>query len=405
MAYTYRGSLTGSFQSQASYNGFSWNPPSVWYGAAKNQGTRQGIDPVETGRWDRKTFRLNPVKIIKEVGFTSYIEFPKWIPNGVTNWGIDYKGQPQSLWFDPVAYSTPAVVWSDSRAEFTRQKVLAKLHSSEFDLGVNLGEIKETLQMLRKPLSAIREFLVNSRRTKHETPLQYLRRISDVSSSTWLEYRYGIIPLISTVSDAMEAIEKGFRDLFLGKRYRRKAKILVPGSGKTDYSTVRFSSFIGTTIRSVVTEEFYVAKVYFEYVRIPTKMEMLGMDLGSLPGIAWELTSLSFVWDWFFGIGNWIEALRADIDRKILGICVSHKVVQTVETKFLPGSIYVTGQPSWRPPDTYSDKASVFKTELLERRLFSSSGITLPAYNPNDLDITRIVDSLSLLWQRMPKQR
>lgn len=404
MAYKTIGSLSSSSQSQASYNGVSWSAPSVYYGTAKNQNTRQGIDPAKQGSWDRKSFRINPVKLLKETGYTEPIVISKWIPNGVKNWGIDYAGQPQSLFVDPAAFNAPVVAWSDSRAEFARQKVLAKLHSSEFDLGTNLGELKETLQMLRSPLKSVRDFLVKSRQTKFETPLQYLRRLSDVSSSTWLEYRYGIRPLISTVSDAMEAIEEGFRKLYLNKRYRRKSRLLMPDSGGTTYSTFQFASFTGTTIRSVVTEEFYVAKVYFEYIRIPSMEERLGIDLASLPGIAWELTTLSFVWDWFLGVGNWIDALRASVDRKILGVCVSHKVVQTIDIKFLPGTIFVTGQPTWRPPDNYSNKSFVFKTEFMERRLLSSSGISLPAVNPFDLDIQRLVDSLSLIWQRMPKQ-
>lgn len=401
MAYVYRGLLSKPSDSNASWNGSQWNPPQIILGSAAAIGMRQGIDPPAFGSWDRKTFRVNPVKILRETGFCIPIVVDKWKP--ASNAGYDVTANIPLVPSTLRTIQASTLAWPEPRAQYVLQKTLAKLHASDFDLGTNLGELRETLDMLRNPLKGIRDFLRRSSRQKSESVRRYSKRLTDASSSTWLEYRYGIRPLISAVSDAIELYEKGFKEKLLDKMYRKKSRILLPSAGSVTYDSVDFNAFRGRRMISVSTESFMVGKCYYKYTQLPTVYERLGIDMSALPGIAWELTRMSFVWDWFFGVGNWIESLRAEIDRDILGISVSHKVVQKIETTILPGSVYVLSKPVWKPPVDTTNKF-VFQTELLERRLYSTSGITLPAFNPSSLGLLKQIDSLSLIWQRMPRR-
>lgn len=400
MALTYLGVLTPPTVSESFWNGSSWSTPTISSGYSScSLGIRQGIDPVETGNWDRKTLRINNVLIKRETRAESpcFIDFKPHV-----SWGIRFSGHINAAyWMNPEVFLPSSLTFSGSKSDFISQKTLAKLSTADFDAGTNLGELRETLAMLRSPLKGIREFLVKSGKRSGESKKVFLARLADSTSSTWLEYRYGIRPLISAVEDLLKLYREGFTDVNLNKLYRKKSRY-KSSIGDVTNTRLSFSSWVGDRVTVSKAEESYNAGIFYRYTRLPTAYEHLGLDWASLPSIAWELLLLSFVWDWFFGIGNWIASLRAEYGRAIAGAYVSHKVVHTTETSLIPESLYVSGQPSWRPLNTYSNKLYT-KIELLDRRAVSLTGFSLPAYNPNSLGFLRQLDSLSLLWQRLPR--
>lgn len=401
MAYTYRGSFKYPTVSQSFWNGSSWSNPTISSGSSPIQlGFRQGIDPIATGSWDRRSVRINNVKLVRE--FRNCVE-SSFEMKPVANWGARISGNiSAAYWASPSALHTSSLAWNDSKANYLGQKILAKTSASDFDAGVNLGELRETLEMLRSPLKGVRDFLSRTARRPSESVASYASRLGGASAQTWMEYRYGIRPLISTIEDLIDLYQKGL-SVQDGRLYRKRGKLQVMQQGKTEFRTVTFSSFTGGQTITTTTSESYTGGVYYTYTGIPSAAEKLGIDMSALPGIAWELTRLSFVWDWFLGVGNWIESLRAELNRSIAGAYVSHKVLATTTISFTPGSLYVTGQPSWRVPASFQSVA-VIRDEFMERRAISLSGFKLPAFNPNSLGLAKTIDSLILIWQHLPRR-
>lgn len=403
MAMTYKGGLRPASQSQQSWNGSTWNPPVVGpLTSLATIGSRQGIDPVASGRWDGRTFRLNPVLIVRETGACVPLAFDAFNPT--KTWGLRYLGEPHGYGAQ-LQYHETIFTWNDLSALYARNKALADLESAPLDSLVELGELKETLEMLRHPLKDLRKFLLrNLYSRKGETARQYFQRLTTATSSTWLEYRYGVRPLISTIQDALKIYRDGLDKLLLNHIYSGYGKVKLSRGSKI-VEDVYFASFVGKrqVVRSCYAE--YTSKVYYKFDVIPTWYDRWGIDFWDLPNMAYQLTRLSFVWDWFIGIGDWIQALQYERNRQILGCYVSHKVVESTDQSLIPGTLIVQGQPTWPIIGAYDSTYSL-KTEKLDRRVLPlQTEIILPSINPSALGLERILDSLALIWQNLPKRR
>lgn len=243
----------------------------------------------------------------------------------------------------------------------------------------------------------------NLYRRRGESAREFFGRLSDVSSDTWMEYRYGVMPIIYTIEELVKLLREGLPGIDTERIYRKSRSSVYSRSSRSK-DRVLFSSFDGQRLAIRTLDAKYTGKIYFRYTRIPDLYEQLGMDFWSLPSTAWELTRLSFVWDWFLGIGDFIQALQAEREREIYGIGVSLKTVERHDVSLYPGSLKVAGT-NWYPPDTYSSSIYTFKSETLERRVIPHTGIKLPALKPDALDFNQYLDSLALLWQNLPKTK
>lgn len=263
--------------------------------------------------------------------------------------------------------------------------------SSDLEVGVMLGELKETIEGLINPLSALKKFF-SKRFFK-------VRDVPDMLSGTWLEWRYGIRPLMQDIQDIYEHVNSQLAE-FDGKMHRRGGK--TPVVEKLIKFDQPFSSGSWSwKLHGVVkTSTWYYAKVAYTLSRPLTWQERYGLSIYDLPSIAWELTRLSFVLDWFLSVGRWLAALKA-----INPICTVHGVSSTLRTDIL-GSFEIQDLRFRYKPVSFTASSYDIRLQHMQRKCIPPGFNTVtPALNTKLFDLNRKIDAVTLLWQSLPLRR
>lgn len=355
---------------------------------SKAIGQVQRIDSVRTGAFKPGSFRANPVTIQKELSASTYAN-----NEPVEYYSLKSYLRGQVAGYMAVGYAgirtraLNCVAWNSSKADYSMNRAYSNLNSAELDVGVILGEMKETLMGIAQPLTALRKLLLQYRRWNVKRT-----DVINASSGTWLEFRYGIMPLISTIQDIMEQVDRQLRTA-TDKTLRAKGKVVWESRQKWDSSGYPGLFAINCTSDFVESHRM-TTHIYYTYDGLQTWQQRYGVDLTSIPSILWELGTLTFVWDWLFGIGDWLQALKFDPNRTTVGTCTTHKVevnATTTITKALLGGV--------KP--IQCDSFYTYRLEHLERRVNLSKPL-LPVVKQEFLSLAKTLDSLSLLWQKLP---
>lgn len=365
-------------------------------------GTVQSISALNNaGRWQPGVFRANPVVILKRTGTSS---------GGGNGRSVEYAGNKgrieghlhvliaQAAKFTPGSSNMDFyTTWDGVAASHSLQKALAKMNEADLDLGLMLGELRETISGLAKPLSALRKYVELYHKLSRLGKRPKSTDTLDMLSGSWLEWRYGVCPLISDIQAIIEHIKAQSRAID-GKLLRKRGKVELPvkRAAHTASSYPGYFHLQGKVDVTVTTK--YVSKVFYRLVEPLSFNDQYGIGWDSLPSIAWELTPLSFVWDWFFSVGSWLKSVQTSNAREFVGSVTSQKT--TVEAVSSLSSVKFFGQVLVQ----FSGGSFHSKVERLDRRVNHTVAIS-PLLNRGVLSVKQQVDAMSLIWQRMPKLR
>lgn len=140
----------------------------------------------------------------------------------------------------------------------------------------------------------------------------------------WLEYHYAWVTLASDIYAMLDALEI---------RWKERPPIMSAKTVREEYSTYPSSRFQGQVRHGI--EQKYM----FTLDDDSLNWYMLSsLGLINPVSVAWELTTLSFVVDWFVPIGNFLEALTAT---------VGLDWVAGYRTEFAEGDYTVTNPANW----------------------------------------------------------
>lgn len=186
------------------------------------------------------------------------------------------------------------------------------MKDANVNLGVAFAERNATARMLGTNAKTLAEFFLNLRLWKDDDELmrilkrkfkrQNVRKTGSRIVNRFLETQYGWLPLLSDVYGACDALEK-----------RTTSDWMVTGKGH-----YREESRVEKIIGSGLSRSWGVFKgERGAFVRIDAEpgnpllgsLSSLGITNPAL--IAWEATRLSFVVDWAFSVGDWLESLDA----------------------------------------------------------------------------------------------
>jgi hypothetical protein len=234
--------------------------------------------------------------------------------------------------------------------------------------------------MLRNPLKSFNRFF-----SKNEEAIRRLKSAADA----WLQYRYGVRPLIKDIVGIFEGLEQKVGVMRVTTRAQgeisRNAEsthtydalpgvLLTYGIQKTDVVKVRAMSL----------DEYFVSR-----------SERIGFTGKGLLTVPWELVPYSFVADWFVNLGDYLNALVPLPSLKQLGSCLTtERIVQNIYSP-----LFTDCGP------TYNVVGSV--TGLLVssvRTKVRSSLLPAGIVVRNDFrfeDATRLADSAALILQKM----
>lgn len=212
---------------------------------------------------------------------------------------------------DPASLST---VLADNAA---KTKFVAKCREVQrsFQGGVFLGELRQTLRMIRNPAKALREglqdYLTRIRARKGRLGRGRARKTNarKFLADTWLEYSYGWRPLLSDVEDGAKALANLQRMHPLHQAvsaYGEDVRVFYNALGQHGHATASF--LMNQTAKSSV-KVIYRGAIRVNPSSQPLMAQKLfGVSLTDFVPTAWELVPYSFLVDYFTNIGNIIDA-------------------------------------------------------------------------------------------------
>lgn len=219
--------------------------------------------------------------------------------------GYYYKTHPNALIYSvfvqqPVWYPDHLVV-PELPITSCYNDAMEKQRSMEVDFGTTIGELKATLSALRNPLATMHQGLREWAKVSRPKRGRSVKKIAEVATDSWLEYRYGIMPNVYLLSDTLSAVASASRPtlrITKGSHYPVKSDVTTLHTGQTVWFNTDYSKRVRTESKATFT---------ICGLHEPNTLEKFGLDFYNLPRIALELTPYSFVVEWFFDIGGWLE--------------------------------------------------------------------------------------------------
>jgi hypothetical protein len=181
-----------------------------------------------------------------------------------------------------------------------------------------LGELKDTLRMIRRPASAFRDGFSSYLKRAHRTRsrIRDVKTANQMIAGSWLEYVYGWRPLMGDVESAVDAYAQ----------YNAKAETArVYGKAErrwNDSAGVFGENFPSYNYKIVTIKSWYYAKcVYKGVIRLPIEgidiesadnlKRLSGFKLEEFIPTVWELVPYSFVVDYFSNVGGILNSIPA----------------------------------------------------------------------------------------------
>jgi hypothetical protein len=296
------------------------------------------------------------------------------------------------------------------------QKATSKLSTADLELGETLGEYRETIQMLRSPLSGLKKFLLDDRSRNYRLLIALMKKdkrqvarltgrtglaSADAMASTWLELRYGLRPLVMLVQDVIERVNSQQVAMFDPDKIRSARSRLTFSDERWEWMETLFQGYPIIRSRAKVEDVYQAtASVQYRQTAPATFLDSLGLTPRFLPEVAWQLTKLSFVWDWIFSIGPWLGTLRCNPDIEVLGNTVGIKHERKI---YLTATEMRYKLNAWKGlPGVHDDHKGgdlMIKRTQYERKVDVDLSY-LPHFTYGRvLDLYKAVDSLMLIWQ------
>lgn len=290
-----------------------------------------------------------------------------------------------------------------------------------WDALTDLAELKETLGFLREGTTRLKDITLGCltrnpklvlsafkvRPTKKR--VRHVRKVIDINrfevgntseaavrsaADLWLAYRYGLMPLLYSAEDAINAVhtpkspfEQTHQVTFKDKMSLRNQTYSSNGGGAAGGGIL-----YDVTVKRTL-EYSYRLRATVSYR--DSLMNRLGLNAWTIPKTLWEIVPFSFVVDWFYDLGGWFSRLNLG------NLVASMKVLGTLKDRCLE-TVFIS---NFRPvstlyKDTWIPSFSAGAVAKSECRDFRRQLVTIAA-NPPKLQWgidrwKRELDSISL---------
>lgn len=227
----------------------------------------------------------------------------EWVWNYVNGCVLEYLN-PGNASVDDVS---PTAV-NEAIRNFTRKCLQEQ---TAFNSGPFLGELRESLRMIKSPAQALRrgvdEYVREARRRVKRTSRPAIAR--RVLSGTWLEYQFGWKPLISDITDGAVALAGLAQTRPPFKMVRAKGSSVDPISTSYDDCGVGALVIPRTTIGLKESTVVYRGVVKLNCTPgISMSAQNLGFRWDQFVPTVWELIPYSFLVDYFTNVGDILQS-------------------------------------------------------------------------------------------------
>jgi hypothetical protein len=269
-------------------------------------------------------------------------------------------------------------------------KTLVKVADAKVNVAVALAEASKTSDLILGTAKRIYEAYRAFRKGDLKGVARNLNITPKRLHKSWLEYKYGWMPLLQDVKGSAEYFAQ--QNLVRPLRFHCTSRVRETKSTSWQYTSARYGG--GT-----VTGNYFLSSDLETRVTVWCELnsphiatyQQLGLTNPLL--IAWELVPFSFVFDWFVGVGDYLTAMTSlqgvTVYRTLKSVTESdaHIYSQPPTTVVAGGWVYET------PGQTYSSSERRYDRDTLLG--FSLLGAYPPRKNRFDFD--KLVTSLALL--------
>jgi hypothetical protein len=268
---------------------------------------------------------------------------------------------------------------------------LTKIADQKVNLAVAFAEARKSLDLL---VDAAGRIYRGYRAFRRRDPRGIARALNITPSrlhKSWLEYKYGWMPLLMDV--------KGSAEFVAQHHFGRAPRFSVIGTAKRTYKSVKTVPYTfpggGPTVPIVDTltgEILCKVKIEVE-VRNPllSTAQQLGLTNPAL--VAWELTPFSFVFDWFISVGDYLTALTALHGVDVVRSFKSYTSEIYVDERFA-GAVYKSGGVTYG----HSFEQRDMRLREYQRTPFTANPLLIyPPRRENPLNTSKVITALTLL--------
>ncbi len=184
---------------------------------------------------------------------------------------------------------------------------LNKLSQNGPNIGQMLGERHETARLAIDNFQRIARMY---RSFRHGNPKDWARMLKGEFGpghwpSMWLEYQYGIAPLVGDIHKAIDAVNKSSQF--------QQPIITVKASVKESDRFLAFNAAADGLIMPVYETWKHTGFIRLDYnINSPLEASLASLGLNNPFYVGWQLLPYSFVADWCLGIGDYISTWGAD---------------------------------------------------------------------------------------------
>lgn len=267
-------------------------------------------------------------------------------------------------------------------------EVLSKVGTGDSDLWESVAEYRQVISMLGDPLEKLRSLqtrmlsaLENSR-----TSRALFREVAD----GYLMYRYGITPLMRDIKELLSSLRKfgGHREVTSRAKTQIHAHGVLNGSEiSPGYASIAWSNQVDDafTVRGMSLDEGHVSLA-----------NNLGFTLKGLLILPVQLTSYSFVADWFTNLSSFVQATLPTFGWKHLGASMTS--TRVVANGYTLGSFTNLAPGTWTHPTPPTGTCGIIRvttsrTPLLPAAFVSKSDFRFEKF-------TRTADAVALIANR-----
>lgn len=276
-------------------------------------------------------------------------------------------------------------IWPDYKESKLQSKLVSAIKGHEFNLAVNLAQGKQTVNTATNALQSIGRALLYTKRGQFGNAVASLKAsprrkktfATKEISSRWLELQYAWLPMIGDVYQAAKAYESitAVRSV----QIKVNGSYTIPQWEQSAFPTLYKIPGVGRVRRRYIVE---LTEPYSQF---------RALGLYDPLSIAWEVIPYSFVVDWFYPIGTYLEnlAVLPHLKGRFLRITTGQHM-DYVEEKI--NDVFNIGS------STRYDRSFI-----MERKVLSGLTTQMPTFRkfPDAMSPRRIFSAIALIHQRL----